>query len=71
MSEEKNQPAKKYRLGYLTATIWRNERHFNVTLVRTYKEEKEYKETTQLGSADLLNAAKLLQRCEQFISEQE
>lgn len=68
---DNEKPVKKFRLGYLTASVWKNDKFFNVTLVRTYKEEKEYKETHSLGTADLLNAAKLLERAQQWISEQE
>lgn len=65
-----NQPAAKYRLGYVTATVWKNGEHFNTVISKSYKDGEDWKETDQLGSGDLLNAAKLLQRSEQFISEQ-
>jgi hypothetical protein len=66
----KNQPAAKFRLGYVTATVWQNDQHFNTVLTKTYKDGDEYKDTDQLGTGDLLNAAKLLQRAEDFISQQ-
>ncbi len=71
MAKEANKPAKKLKLGFLTATIWQNERFFNVVLARSYKEGDDFKETDQLGHADLLNAARLLTRAEQWISEQQ
>lgn len=67
-----SQPAAKFRLGYVTATVWlNNEKHYNTVLSRTYKDGEEYRETDQLGTADLLNAACLLQRSEDWISKQQ
>jgi hypothetical protein len=66
----KNQPAAKFRLGFVTATVWQNGDFYNTVLSKTYKEGEEYKDTDQLGTGDLLNAAMLLQRSEQWISEQ-
>ena len=65
-----NQPVAKFRIGYVAATVWKNERHYNVVLSRTYKDGNDYKETDQLGHADLMNAVRVLQRAEQFIAEQ-
>ncbi len=65
-----NKPAAKYRLGYVTATVWQNGDFYNVNLCRSYKDGDDWKETDQLGSGDLLNAVKCLERAEQFISEQ-
>lgn len=66
----KSQPAAKFRLGYVTATIWKNDQFYSTVLTKTYKDGDEYKDTDQLSSGDLLNAAKLLERSEQWISEQ-
>lgn len=65
-----NQPAAKFRLGYVTATVWKNDEFYNVVLVRSYKDGDDWKETDQLNAGDLLNAAKVLERAESFISEQ-
>lgn len=69
-----NQPEKRFRLGYLTATIWKNEgkerSFYSVTLQRTYKDGDELKNTEALGHGDLLNAAKLLTRAEVWIADQ-
>jgi hypothetical protein len=66
----KNQPVVKFKLGYVTATVWLNDKFFSTVLCKAYKDGDEWKDTDQLGTGDLLNAAKLLQRAEQFISEQ-
>jgi hypothetical protein len=66
----KAQPAAKFRLGYVTATVWKNDDFFNTVLSKSYKDGEDWKDTDQLGTGDLLNAAKLLERAEQFISEQ-
>ena len=65
-----NQPAAKFRIGYVTATVWENDKFFNVVLSKSYKDGEEWKDTDQLGSGDLLNAAKCLERAEEFISKQ-
>lgn len=70
MAKDKVQPAAKFRLGFVTATVWKNGDFHNVVLSKSYKDGDEYKDTDQLSAGDLLNAAKLLQRSEQFISEQ-
>lgn len=67
----KNQPAAKFRLGYVTATVWRNDDFHNVVLSRSYKEGDDWHETDQLGVGDLMNAVRVLQRAEDFISNQE
>ncbi len=65
-----NQPAAKFRLGYVTATVWLNDKHYNTVVSKSYKDGEDWKETDQLGTGDLLNAAKVLQRAEEFIALQ-
>lgn len=67
----KNTPAAKFKLGYVTATVWlNNEKFHSIVLSKSYKDGDEWRETDQLGPGDLLNAAKLLQRAEEFCSGQ-
>jgi hypothetical protein len=33
----KAQPAAKFRLGYVTATVWLNDQHYNTVLSKSYK----------------------------------
>lgn len=66
----KNQPAAKFRIGYVTATVWQNDRHYNVVLSKAYKDGDDWKETDQLGHGDLMNAVRCLQRAEDFIAAQ-
>jgi hypothetical protein len=69
-----NQPAHTIRKHSLKASIWRNETRngclYNVTLIRTYKDGEEFKDTPSLGFDDLANAAKLLLDAESWVSEQ-
>lgn len=65
-----NQPAAKFRIGYVVATVWLNDKHYNTVLSRTYKDGDDYKETDQLGHGDLLNAVRVLERAERFIASQ-
>jgi hypothetical protein len=45
-----NQPVIKFRLGYVTATVWQNDQHFNTVLSKSYKDGDEWKDTDQLGN---------------------
>lgn len=70
-----NAPAKKLRIGYVTATIWKNEGNdrpfYTVEVARTYKDESgALQNTSSLNHADLLNAVKLLERAEHWIGQQ-
>jgi hypothetical protein len=49
--------------------VWKNDDFFNTVLSKSYKDGDERKDTDQLGTGDPLNAAKLLERAEQFIGE--
>jgi hypothetical protein len=64
------QPAAKFRLGFVTATVWLNDKHYNTVLSRSYKDGDEYKDTDQLGTGDLMNAVRVLQRADDFIASQ-
>lgn len=66
----KSQPAAKFRLGYVTATAWKNDDFFNTVLSKSYKDGDDWKDTDRLGTGDLLNAVKCLQRAEEFIAAQ-
>ena len=75
MAKEKaNQPAAKFRLGYVTATVWKNQgtgdrEFFSVEVSKSYKDGDEWKDTSSLGQGDILNAVKCLERAEQFIAD--
>jgi hypothetical protein len=63
-----NPPVTKIRIGNITATVWlNNETFFSVVLSKSYKDGSDWKETDQLNHGDLLNAAKVLQRAEEWI----
>ncbi|MBX3498128.1 MAG: hypothetical protein KF889_01690 [Alphaproteobacteria bacterium] len=65
-----NQPAAKFRVGYVTATVWLNDRHYNTVLTKAYRDGDEWKDTDQLGHGDICNAIKCLERAEEFIASQ-
>lgn len=69
-----DKPVKKFRIGFVTATIWKNqgtERAFyTVDVSRTYKDGDELKNTSSMGHADLLNAVRVLTRAEAWVAEQ-
>lgn len=68
---KKTMPAAKFRIGYVTATVWKNDEYFNVVLSRSYKDGDEWKDTDQLGHGDLMNASRALGRAEDFIASQQ
>lgn len=70
-----NAPAKKYRIGFVTATIWKNdgqERPFyTIDFQRTYRDSSgALKNTTTMNVDDLMNVAKLSEWALQWIAEQ-
>ena len=58
-----NKPAAKFRVGFITATVWKNDGGFyTAQLQRSYKDDRgEWQNTDQLNHGDLLNAAKALE----------
>lgn len=67
---DKPLPAAKYRIGSVTATVWRNGDFHSTVLSKSYKDGTDWKETDQLGHGDLMNAVRVLQKAEDFISSQ-
>jgi hypothetical protein len=65
-----NQPAAKFRVGYVTATVWQNDNFYNVKLSRAYKDGDDWKDGDSFNHGDLLNAAKVCERAEVWIAEQ-
>lgn len=64
-----NQPAYKFKIGLITATIWENEGFYSVDISRSYKtNEGEWRSTGSYGHTDLLNVAKCAERAENWIS---
>ena len=70
MMVKSNQPAARFRLGYVAAKVWKNDEFYNVVLARSYKEGNDWKETDQLNAGDLQNAREVLQKACDFVSEQ-
>ncbi|MEJ6011422.1 hypothetical protein [Novosphingobium aquae] len=71
-----NAPIKKFRIGFVTANVWKNDvdggkSFYNVTLERSYKNSAgEWEAGNSFNHDELLNAAALLQKAETFISAQ-
>jgi hypothetical protein len=70
-----NAPAKKFRIGYVTATVWKNDGtttpFYTVEVARTYKDaDDRLQNTSSLGHADILPAMKCLERAEAWIAAQ-
>ena len=75
MSDTK--PETKFRIGALSATVWKNETDggrsfYSVDISRGYKDDDdEWKQTSRFSAGDLLNVAKLADRAEAWIAEQD
>lgn len=71
---EGNQPVTRIRIGSVSAAIWKNESatggFYSVTLQRSYRDDTgDWKNADGLNHGDLLNAAKVLERAEDYISK--
>tara|TARA_R110002096_G_scaffold196195_3_gene378916 strand:+ start:149 stop:385 length:237 start_codon:yes stop_codon:yes gene_type:complete len=65
------QPAHKFRLGLITATIWSNGDFCSIDMNRSYKDkEGNWQNTTSFAHADLLNVSKCAERAENWIARQ-
>ncbi len=66
-----DQPVKKFRVGSVTAAVWKNENNFSVTLQKSYREKdsEEWRNTETLFHSDILCAMKALERAEEFIAK--
>ena len=69
MEDDRNQPVKKFRVGSVTAAVWKNDNGFSVTLQKSYKEDDEWKNSQTLFHADVVCAIKALERAERFIAQ--
>ena len=69
MEDDRNQPVKKFRVGSVTAAVWKNDSGFSVTLQKSYKEDDEWKNSQTLFHADVVCAIKALERAERFIAQ--
>lgn len=70
MSKKANQPAAKFTIGYISATVWENDGYYSVEVSRTYKVDDEYRNTSSLGPADIENARMVLRRAGGWIASQ-
>lgn len=71
MSDGVTQPVKKFRVGSVTAAVWKNDGNYSVTLQKSYKtrDTEEWKNTDTLFHSDILCAMKALERAESFIAQ--
>ena len=70
----KAKPVHEIRLGRIKAAIWENETQngsmHNVTIVRLYKDGKQWKDSASFGRDDLPLLAKVADRVHSWIFEQ-
>ncbi|WP_425079899.1 hypothetical protein [Ruegeria denitrificans] len=66
------QPAFKFKIGLITATIWDNDGFFSVDISRSYKNgEGDWRTTSAFSHNDLLNVSKCAERAENWISRKQ
>ena len=72
---DKRQPAKKFRIGAICMTIWKNSKDgrawYSATPSRSYKQGEEWKETDSFGDDDLMNLARLCDLAQTWIMNQQ
>ena len=68
---EKQKPIKKFFIGDVTTSIWKNEGKngplFSITTTRRYKKDEKWNDTASLGRYDLLKAIQLQARALSWI----
>ncbi len=73
-AKEPVRPVHTVRYGGIKAAIWRNQTRngtmYNVTVVRSYKDGKQWKDTSSFGYDDLLVLAKALDDCHTWIHQE-
>lgn len=69
--EDKVQPVKKFRVGSVTAAVWKNDGNYSVTIQKSYKvkDTEEWRNTDTLFHSDVVCAVKALERAEAFIAQ--
>lgn len=67
-TEVKNTPVFKTKIGLVKGTVWLNDTFYSVTISRSYKNGDEWHDTTTFGHDDMLNVAKIAERCELFVA---
>ena len=67
--DDRNQPVRKFRVGSVTASVWKNDNGFSVTLQKSYKQDDEWHNTQTLFQEDVVCAIRALDRAERFIAQ--
>ncbi len=71
VQNETQKPEHEIKLGAIKATIWKNENegrvNHNVQIVKIYKKEEDWKETTSFSKTDLPLVAKVSDLAHTFI----
>ena len=66
-----NEPAKRFRVGSVTAAVWLNNGAYSVTLQKSYRDDGgAWQNTTTLFHGDVVCAMRALDRAECFIARQ-
>ena len=63
----------KTRIGLVKGAVWLNDTFYSATITRSYQKDDEdgkpkWHDTTTFGHDDLLNVAKVAERCENYIA---
>jgi len=63
-------PVKKFRVGAVTASVWKNDNGYSVTLQKSYRDDSgDWKNTETMFHADVVCAMKALERAERFLAQ--
>jgi hypothetical protein len=64
-----NQPVKKFRVGSVTASVWKNDGNLSVTLQKSYKDGEDWKNTETMFEGDAVCAVEALRRAIAFMGK--
>lgn len=68
---QSKEPLKRFRVGSVTAAIWKNENGFSVTLQKSYRDEGgTWANTNSLFHGDVACALRALDRAERWLGAQ-
>lgn len=66
---EVNVPMGKFRVGSVTASVWKNEKGWSVSLQKSYKDDMgDWQNTGNLFHGDVVCAIRALQRAEDYVA---
>lgn len=72
MTNESKKPEAKFRIGSVSATVWKNENgYYRTEIIRNYKKDDAWKTSSSFSHDELLAVTVLASRAEAWIADQQ